>query len=171
MKVKTKVKLFPAIGKFVKGAYVKVDNEQSDYNNKILKVHKILEFTLTLIDSEGFMVNESKRNCTLHKAYVTTNKIIAELNYIDCEKIDINSEYDFEISTINTRARIGDVIKIHKVKLCDFIYDKVKIGIVSEILNNGEYKIILNDNSEVICKRHMFKCESDIKYIAKLWTS
>ncbi len=171
IKVKTKVKLFPAIGKFVKGAYVKLNDPSDLSHGVIFKIEKVLEFDLIVNQIDNSKITISKRDATLHKVYVTSKSIIAELNYIDCDKIDINQKYEFEITSTLTRARIGDIVKIHKVKLCNFLYNDVKVGIVTDIFPNGEYKIILNDDSEMICKRHMFKCENDVKYIAKLWTS
>lgn len=161
MKVTSQVKLFPAIGRYVINGYVK-------YLDNYYKIADIDNDRLILVSLHPYgTVAPKKSECVLHKLYVTHKRIIAEVFYDDYDVINIDKYYEFEIESILTRAKVGDIVEVFKYKLCEFISAKPMQGIVIAI-NSGDYTIELANGITINVKRHMFKRREDIKYIARL---
>jgi hypothetical protein len=159
MVIKSKIKLFPAVGRFVPNSYVK-------YNNNMFKVISIYDDSLVL--ETGLTVK--KHECTLHKLYVSSKKILAELSYEDCDKINIHEVYKFRIDTLLTRPKVGDIVNVFKFKLCNILSNTSIHGIITEILPNGECNIELANGELFTAKRHMFSRQQNYKYLAR-WIS
>jgi hypothetical protein len=163
MIVKAKTKLFPSTGTITINSYIK-------YNRFFYKVIKKNKEYLKVIDVQGNTKEIPLNECILHKMYAVSRNIIAEILYENVSFLDIGRYYNFNILSVHTKVKVGDIVNIFKFKISNILSLTNTInGIVKE-LNGSDFEIELADGDTISLKRHMFKKSCDIKYYAK-WIS
>ncbi len=154
------VRLYPAIGKIVQGAYVK-------RNDVVFRV-KLVGSTKIILDNGDIV---SPCELKLHKLYVVTKTMYAEVHYNEYDKIKINKSYKFQCEQSFNKVNVGDKVSVFKylIKECFFgdFYRQRVIGTVVNIVNS-DFTVELIDGNQIHTRRHGIELEVDKKWIARL---
>jgi hypothetical protein len=158
--IKGTVRMYPATGRVVQGAYIKV-------NDVLYRVKNSQKDRIITDCGSIFRICEVK----LHKLYVVSKSMYAELHYSEYDKVKINKVYKFKCEQSFNRVSVGDKVTVFKylLKECFFgdFYRKRVTGTVINIVDS-DFTIELIDGNQIHARRHGIELEVDKKWIARL---